>query len=64
MNGYQLLSIHLLFDSCKVPGERIVGSYALDDLKEYTAVHLKATSEVCSLRPFLQSTLDLRYLCE
>ncbi|XVF82463.1 hypothetical protein PTKIN_Ptkin16aG0050400 [Pterospermum kingtungense] len=29
----------------EVPGERIVGSFALDDLKEYMPVHLNSTSE-------------------
>ncbi|XVF23437.1 hypothetical protein REPUB_Repub13aG0038400 [Reevesia pubescens] len=30
----------------EVPGERIVGSFALDDLKEHLPVHLQSTSEV------------------
>ncbi|XWS30007.1 hypothetical protein CRYUN_Cryun24cG0081100 [Craigia yunnanensis] len=30
----------------EVPGERMVGSFALDDLKEYMPVHLQSTSEV------------------
>lgn len=30
----------------KVPGERVVGSYALDDVKEYAPVYLTGTSEV------------------
>ncbi|KAF8007492.1 hypothetical protein BT93_K1496 [Corymbia citriodora subsp. variegata] len=29
----------------EVPGERVLGSYALDDIRESTAVHLPATSE-------------------
>ncbi|KAK6259268.1 hypothetical protein SCA6_013742 [Theobroma cacao] len=29
----------------EVPGERIVGSFSLDDLKEYMPVHLQSTSE-------------------
>ncbi|KAJ6967004.1 vacuolar sorting-associated protein [Populus alba x Populus x berolinensis] len=29
----------------EVPGQRVIGSYALDDLKEYIPVHLKATAE-------------------
>ncbi|XVE86346.1 hypothetical protein DITRI_Ditri18aG0027900 [Diplodiscus trichospermus] len=29
----------------EVPGERVVGSFALDDLKEYMPVHLQSTSE-------------------
>ncbi|KAK8498349.1 hypothetical protein V6N12_032902 [Hibiscus sabdariffa] len=31
--------------SIEVPGERMVGSFALDDLKEYMPVHLQSTSE-------------------
>ncbi|KAF5748859.1 putative vacuolar protein sorting-associated protein 13B-like isoform X3 [Tripterygium wilfordii] len=29
----------------EVPGERVIGSYALDDLKEHVPVHLPSTSE-------------------
>ncbi|XP_048230004.1 uncharacterized protein LOC8267449 isoform X1 [Ricinus communis] len=29
----------------EVPGERVIGLYALDDLREYKPVHLKSTSE-------------------
>lgn len=30
----------------KVPGERVLGSYALDDVKEYMPVYLPSSSEV------------------
>lgn len=36
-----------------MPGERVIGSYTLDDVKEYTPVNLPATSEVY-LSAFLQ----------
>lgn len=38
----------IFLEICKVPGERVVGSYTLDDVKDYTPVCLSATSEVPS----------------
>lgn len=32
--------------TCKVPGERVLGSYALDEVQEFSPVYLCATSEV------------------
>lgn len=54
------LVLVFLIEMCKVPGERVIGSYALDDLKEYIPVQMKTTAEVCSFRPYLHSTnIDL-----
>lgn len=35
-----------LFGRCKVPGKRVLGSYALDDVKEYSPVQVPSSSEV------------------
>jgi hypothetical protein len=50
-----------LIETCKVPGQRVIGSYALDDLKEYIPVQLKATAEVCPFRPYLLSPRQHKY---
>lgn len=46
MDNIKIVSNKCLFEICKVPGERVVGSYVLDDLKEYVPVHLQSTAEV------------------
>ena len=46
MDNIKIVSNKCVFEICKVPGERVVGSYVLDDLKEYVPVHLQSTAEV------------------
>lgn len=48
-NVYSLLIIFLIYE--KVPGERVIGVYSLDELREYVPIHLKPTSEVYSFAP-------------
>ncbi|ESR43047.1 hypothetical protein CICLE_v100108862mg, partial [Citrus x clementina] len=45
MDNIKIVSNKCVFEICKVPGERVVGSYVLDDLKEYVPVHLQSTAE-------------------
>lgn len=47
-NKYFMLSTKefFLFGRCKVPGKRVLGSYALDDVKEYSPVQVPSSSEV------------------
>lgn len=52
MDGFVNFSNELLFENCKVPGERVVGSYVLDDLKDYIPVHLPLTAEVYLFTPY------------
>lgn len=46
IKGSDTVTNLILDEILKVPGVRVVGSYTLDDVKEYAPVYLPSTSEV------------------